>query len=57
MISTTFNQKFVPNDDKNKAIFNIEYKTNSSKNVIISGKRTILTDIKTLFGVVQFARK
>jgi hypothetical protein len=57
MISTTFNQKLVPIDDKIKVLFNIDYKTNSNKYVIISGKRTILTDIKTLTGVVQFPKK
>jgi hypothetical protein len=57
VVSTSTHQKFEPVDEKTIALSHIDYKTNSSKNVLISGKRTILTEIKTLAGRVKFSEK
>lgn len=57
VIQTTVVPKFVLVDEKNTTLSYFEYKSNSSRNVIISGKRTILTDIKILTGRVKFSEK
>jgi hypothetical protein len=57
MISTTINEKLVPIDDKNIALTYIDYKSKSDNSVLISDGKTIITDTKTLSGIVQFSKK
>lgn len=57
MVSTTVDLKFALIDDKNITLSYIDHKSISDNSVLIFNGKTIITDTKTLSGIVQFSKK